>query len=87
MTRGLTPSGGQIPWYSLPGNHDVNIVDRTNTELQGIARLRRDVSVDAAKTIYGVVLGDARATERERNRIRDLRLEVIPTDQYRSSRL
>ena len=29
-----------------------------------------DVSVEAAKAIYGVVLGDAQATERERNRIR-----------------
>jgi N-methylhydantoinase B len=33
-----------------------------------------DVSVEAAKAIYGVVLGDAEATERERNRIRDLRI-------------
>jgi N-methylhydantoinase B len=34
-----------------------------------------DVSVEGAKAIYGVVLGDAEATERERNRIRALRLD------------
>src|SRR5438046_9410166 len=33
-----------------------------------------DVSAAAAKAIYGVVIGDAEATERERNRIRRLRL-------------
>jgi N-methylhydantoinase B len=33
-----------------------------------------DVSSEAAKTIYGVVIGDAEATERERNRLRHLRL-------------
>jgi N-methylhydantoinase B len=33
-----------------------------------------NVSVEAAKAIYGVVLGDAQATERERKRIRHLRL-------------
>jgi N-methylhydantoinase B len=38
-----------------------------------------DVSVEAAKTIYGVVIGDAEATERERNRIRRLRLHNSKT--------
>ena len=36
-----------------------------------------DVSVEAARAIYGVVLGDADATERERNRIRELRLNNV----------
>jgi len=38
-----------------------------------------DVSAEAAKTIYGVVLGDAQASERERNRIRRLRLHNSKT--------
>src|SRR5437870_4832867 len=38
-----------------------------------------DVSAAAAKTIYGVVIGDAEATERERNRIRRLRLHNSKT--------
>jgi N-methylhydantoinase B/oxoprolinase/acetone carboxylase alpha subunit len=38
-----------------------------------------DVSVEAAKAIYGVVLGDAEATEHERNRIRHLRLDNSQT--------
>src|SRR5207302_6606751 len=38
-----------------------------------------DVSADAAKALYGVVLGDAEATERERNRIRRLRLHNSKT--------
>jgi N-methylhydantoinase B len=38
-----------------------------------------DVSAEAAKAIYGVVLGDAEATERERNRIRRLRLHNSKT--------
>src|SRR5437588_8846407 len=38
-----------------------------------------DVSAEAAKAIYGVVLGDAQASERERNRIRRLRLHNSKT--------
>jgi len=38
-----------------------------------------DVSAAAAKAIYGVVIGDAEATERERNRIRRLRLHNSKT--------
>jgi N-methylhydantoinase B len=38
-----------------------------------------DVSVEAAKNLYGVVIGDADATERERNRIRHQRLHNSKT--------
>jgi len=38
-----------------------------------------DVSAAAAKAIYGVLIGDAEATERERNRIRRLRLHNSKT--------
>src|ERR1700694_1849402 len=38
-----------------------------------------NVSVEASKSIYGVVIGDAEATERERNRIRHLRLHNSKT--------